>query len=662
MDAVEQRELKSAYNETRRQLNELTLLYEMARISTGSLNLDQVLAEILEVLNRFFRSRVMALLLVNETTRQCSIPPMCAGLPGSARDPAASWQDTGAARWAAGSGECLRIQEAQRDQVLSGGPCEVLPEICVPVKRGKRVLGVLDAQGRSEPPFTDEDLRLLKVAGEQLATIIDNVRSDERYRTVVESALDGVIVLGADGTLTYANERMAGLLGCGREELLGRDFRDFLAGKEPQVLFHHTLSAAETEQRPPGCEISVFRKDGGRREVEVSATAILDSQGNRSVVAFLKDITDKKRIEAQLLQAEKLRAVGEMASGVAHDFNNALTIILGNAQLLLLNAQDEESKETLRTIEKAARASSCTVRRLMDFTREEVRREHVNLDINSVIREAVDGAETKYKDEVHARGIPLSIDLNLEDVPPVTGTASELREVVTNLVLNAVEAMPLGGGVKLRTFADQQAVILQVSDTGTGMTDEVKKRIFEPFFTTKPFAHRGLGLSMSYGIVKRLRGRIDVDSRVGQGTTLTLSFPIEREGPISPLPPSPLRKGRRVRVLVIDDEASIRDVLLRILSKAEYQVALATDGEEGLRLFAEKEFDLVLTDLGMPKMSGWEVCHAIKRTKPTTPVGMITGWGVEVDKSRIEACGVDFLVFKPFDSNNILEKVAEAVA
>jgi CheY-like chemotaxis protein len=229
------------------------------------------------------------------------------------------------------------------------------------------------------------------------------------------------------------------------------------------------------------------------------------------------------------------------------------------------------------------------------------------------------------------------------------------------MIFNAIEAMPEGGKIEVRTFNKRRKVFIQISDTGIGITEEVRKKIFEPFFTTKPFTNTGLGLSMSYGIVKRFGGEIEVESKVGLGTTFTIILPIggeEREEVISP---SNIKKGRKARILVIDDEEFVRSVLSRTLAQVNHQVSLAEDGEKGIQLFKEGKFDMVLTDLGMPGMSGWEVCRMIKKINPHTPVGMITGWGMEMSRSKMEEYGLDFFISKPFDFNQILNVVAETM-
>jgi CheY-like chemotaxis protein len=366
-------------------------------------------------------------------------------------------------------------------------------------------------------------------------------------------------------------------------------------------------------------------------------------------------------MEEQLLQSEKLRALGEMASGVAHDFNNALTAILGNAQLLLYTAKDEDSKETLRTIEKVAKDSAQTVRRLQDFTRKSAHKEFFRLDVNSIIQDAMEITKPKWKDDAQGRGFQIEMGSTFEEIPPVAGNASELREVITNLIFNAIEAMPEGGKIEVRTYRRKEKVCIQIADTGVGMTEEVRKKAFEPFFTTKPFTNTGLGLSMSYGIIKRFGGEIEVESKVGQGTTFTIMLPIGEEGKDELVVPSLTRRTKEARILVIDDEESVRSVLSRILSQVNHQVTVAKDGGEGLQLFQEKEFDIVLTDLGMPDMSGWDVCKAIKKLRARVPVGMITGWGMELDQNKKEESGLDFVIPKPFDFHQILKVVDETM-
>jgi two-component system cell cycle sensor histidine kinase/response regulator CckA len=487
-------------------------------------------------------------------------------------------------------------------------------------------------------------------------------QSEEKYRTILESIKDGYYEVDLAGNFTFFNDSMCRILGYPKEELMSMNNRQYADKEVARKVFQAFNRVYTTGEPGKEFDWEIVRKDGTKRYIEISVSLRKDASGKPvGFRGIVRDITDRKRIEEQLSQAEKLRAVGEMASGVAHDFNNALAAILGNTQLLLYTAQDEELRETLKIIEKVAKDSGQTVRRLQDFTRKPVRQELFKVDINSIIKDSIEITKPKWKDEAQSRGIRIEMVSNLEEIPFMSGNASELREVITNMIFNAIEAIHEGGKIEIRTFKKRRDVFIRISDTGVGIAEEAKKRIFEPFFTTKPFTNTGLGLSMSYGIVKRFGGEIEVESKVGQGTTFTIILPIGDDEKEEAVDPQPIKKGIKARILVIDDEEFIRSVLSRTLAQADHQVTLAEDGRKGVQLFKEGKFDIVLTDLGMPGMSGWEVCRMIKEVSPRTPVGMITGWGDERNRSKMEEYGLDFFISKPFDFAQILNVVAETM-
>jgi PAS domain S-box-containing protein len=656
------------FEETKKRLSELTLLYEIMRISASNLNLDQMLEEIIYYLNSFFKFEAFGIVLVDEKTSRLVIHPSFIGHPIKDIERLELCLGKGITGWVAERGAPLLVNDVRSDFRYISYDDSIGSEMCVPLKVGQKVVGVLDAQSRVLNAFSNDDLRLLGIVGGQLAILVENLRlyegikkSEEKYRTVIEGAHDGICVIGKDNRFKYVNRREAELQGLPQEKLVGMDFCDFLDEASRQVMADRFIRWGKEEKLPPRFELNILRKDGEIRNVEINARVIKDSNGDVNYVVFTKDITEKKKMEDQLLQAEKLRALAEMASGVAHDFNNALAAILGNTQLLLFTAQDEELKETLRIIEKVAKESAKTVRRLQDFTRKRVQQELFKVDVNSIIRDSIEITKPKWKDEAQRKGRHVEIASSLEEVPPVSGSTSELREVMTNMIFNAIEAMPEGGKIEIRTFQKGREVFIQISDSGIGITEDARKKIFEPFFTTKPFTNTGLGLSMSYGIIKRFGGEIEVQSKVGHGTTFTILLPIGRDQEEEATFPSAIKKGKKARILVIDDEEFVRSVLSRTLAQVHHQVTLAEDGEKGIQLFKEEKFDMVLTDLGMPGMSGWDVCRIIKKISPHTPVGMITGWGAEMNQSKIEEYGLDFFISKPFDFNQVLNVVAETM-
>lgn len=412
----------------------------------------------------------------------------------------------------------------------------------------------------------------------------------------------------------------------------------------------------------------------GFDEEDLKALAAFASQvsifiENAQLFSDLKQtLQELKQAQDQMVQAEKLRAMGEMASGVAHDFNNVLAAILGNIQLLLHSFDHygpEEIKERLKTIEKASKDGAETVRRIQEFTGKRRDREFIPLSLNDLVNEVVAITEPRWKDQTQKKGIHIELVKHLEKVPPILGNPSELREVLTNIIFNAVDAMPKGGKITVSTQPHSEDwVEIRIEDTGIGMSEEVKKKIFDPFFTTKGVTSSGLGMSVSYGIIKRHGGEILVESEPGKGTAFILHLPMgygeevkETEKKLE----KPMGLVRSAKILVIDDEEPVRDVLSRMLRAKGHYVEVASDGDEGIEQFKQQPFDLVFTDLGMPKVSGWEVGKALKALNPKVPVAMITGWGMELNKEKMSENGIDLIISKPFNFDQVTKLINEAL-
>jgi GAF domain-containing protein/ActR/RegA family two-component response regulator len=360
-----------------------------------------------------------------------------------------------------------------------------------------------------------------------------------------------------------------------------------------------------------------------------------------------------KTAQEHLVQTEKLRALGEMASGVAHDFNNILAAILGRVQLILSQTEEPTARRWLQIIERAALDGAQTVQQIQEFTR--IRRDQPaeTVDVNQVVRDAVEMTQTRWRDQTQSQGLEVRVVTELGEVPPVDGHPAELRQVLTNLVLNAIDALPRGGTITVATRTATGAVEVAVADTGVGMPDEVRRRIFEPFFTTKGPKGTGLGLAMVYGIVARHGGEVLVDSREGAGSTLTIRLPLGAGHAESGTVPLALAGNAGGRVLVIDDEENVRDTLADMLRLTRREVVVASHGAEGLELFRTAPFDLVMTDLAMPGMSGWQVAQAVKALRPDVPVVLVTGWGVELPADQLRANGVDRVMTKPFRMDEV---------
>jgi len=452
------------------------------------------------------------------------------------------------------------------------------------------------------------------------------------------------------------------MLGYTPEELLGRYTTDILTPPSQRRAQEIFARAARGEDPFRLYELDMLKKDGsGVVPVEIGTVTIRDAAGQ--VIGWqgiARDIRERKQLAEQLVRTERLRALGEMASGVAHDFNNILGAILGRAQLLHRGVKGDEIRQGLEAIEKAALDGANTVRRLQHFSRRRREEEFFPVDLNQAIKDALAITEARWKDESNLAGATIEVRTDFGKISPVMGNISELREVLTNMIFNAVEAMPIGGRLTFTTDEGEGWVSASVSDTGIGMSEDVRARVFDPFFTTKGVKGTGLGLSVSYGIIKAHKGEINVKSEPGQGTTMLIRLPIPSK--LRPAPqPKAAPSAKPGRILIIDDDGVVRDLLSDILRAEGHTVVPASSGREGLRLFRQGAFDLVLTDLGMPEFSGWEVAAAIKAIAPRTPVALVTGWGITLDRAKLKEAGIDLVLSKPFQYRDVMTVVAEGM-
>ena len=370
-----------------------------------------------------------------------------------------------------------------------------------------------------------------------------------------------------------------------------------------------------------------------------------------------------EQTQQQVIQQERLSALGQMASGIAHDFNNALSPILGFSELLLTHPEylDDKAKAAryLQTVNTAAKDAAHVVRHMREFYRHRDPGEIFHaVNLNRLVKEVISLAQPKWKDQAQLNGINIKVETDLQNVPRLAGNEAELREVLTNLIFNAVDAMPSDGTLTLRTRSDDQHVHLEVNDTGMGMTEEVLQRCLEPFFTTKGGKGTGLGLSMVFGIIQRHKGKIDIQSEVGRGTTFhirLLPFKTDRTEDTRQEQES---VPHALHVLVVEDEPMVRHMVAEYLTIDGCTVETATNGREGLEKFHAGHFDLVVTDRAMPDMNGDQLAVLIKRITPNKPVIMLTGFGDLMQDSGECPVGVDRIVSKPVTLSAFRQAIA----
>lgn len=592
--------------------------------------------------------------------------------------------------------------------------------LALPMIMHQRCSGVITVYTRELRKFSDDDIHLFVALSRQIAVAIENARLYKkaqegiaRLQALSEIARAIGSTLEVEGVFRIVGDRLQTIVPYRRVSLniLRRDGQGFSVrtierpehGRpaivrmlEPLELRHgspharalesRTTVLTALEQQTMSAVVPIIADDStvgvfvvtadehpGFRDRDLDllrdlaahmAISLKNARMFQDLDRAYRDLRDTKD---RLVRSEKLQGLGEMAAGVAHDFNNVLSAILGRAQMLKVMLHDDQMLKSVRVIEKAALDGAGTVRRIQEFAKEKSEGDFVLVHMNPLVRDAVDLTTTR----VNEMGIDIDMQVELAEAGAMLGHPSELREVLTNLIHNAVDAMPHGGRLAVRTGRDLSdsgsQVWFEVEDTGVGMDEETQKKIFDPFFTTKGTRGTGLGLSVSYGIVQRHKGEFVVKSRRGAGSRIRVVFPMEGEatsgfaGNLTPLPALDRDRPETARILVIDDDNAVRDVLADILRTGDHHVVSAATGTEGLELFKKNTFDLVFTDLGMPGMNGWEVAQGIKSLSPTTPVGLITGWGATLDEARIKDKGIDLIVSKPFRYNQVLDLVAEAM-
>ncbi len=366
--------------------------------------------------------------------------------------------------------------------------------------------------------------------------------------------------------------------------------------------------------------------------------------------------------QERLVQSERLVALKEMAGGMAHDFNNVLGTVIGRVQLLLAQPTDDRVARALRQIEASSQDAARTVARLQEFTRDRQEGSPEPVDLVSVTREAVELTKPAWRDRIQSGGEGIELELELKPTAPVLGSFSELVYVVSNLITNAAVALPSGGKIWVSTFQKENEVFLTVRDSGVGMSPETKSKIFFPFFTTKGKRGTGLGLSVAYGVITRHRGEIAVQSEEGKGSCFTLQFPASAPAPKKPeAARAPVKKVGELSILVVDDDENIRSVLSEMLDFLGHKVTAAKDGTEAFDFLNGAGYDLVITDLGMPGVSGWEVARRVKEKNPKTPVMLVSGWGAQIDPARVREAGIDLVLTKPFHLDDVRRSISEVL-
>lgn len=492
---------------------------------------------------------------------------------------------------------------------------------------------------------------------------------DDKFKNIVDNNTDGVIIVDSKEVKVLFANNVA---------------KDVFAIQENDILEH--LLTLPPEQDDPE-EIEVIGAENQSLIAEINICSI-EWEEETAYMVTLRNVTECRSIakelqasqeqysnvfqqlqeanvrlestletltntQMQVIQQERLRALGEMASGIAHDFNNALMPILGFSELLLQNSSllknESKVRTYLETIHTAASDASLIVKRLREFYRKREENEVLEqIDINSLVKQAIILTQPRWETQAKAQGKDIDIETHFEKLPLFATNPSELREVLTNLIFNAVDAMPNGGTITISTYTKDNNIAIQIQDTGIGMSEETYKRCLEPFYTTKKEGC-GLGLAVVYGIIKRNDGTIDISSTLGVGTTFTLQFPIQNTYKQETETLKLTLPKQQFDILLVEDAPSVREVLTESLTIEGHNVTTANDGEEALHILeTTPNFDLIITDRILPELNGDELAEEVKEKYPNILIVLLSGL-----ESNATPPYIDLVLEKPLDLNEL---------
>jgi two-component system, cell cycle sensor histidine kinase and response regulator CckA len=531
-----------------------------------------------------------------------------------------------------------------------------------------RVKGIYEVHAFQTAPGTMAtmflDVTERKRAEEALRT------SEEKYRLVVENAHDAIFI-AQDGFLKFPNPRLTSITNYSPEELTQKPFMEFIHPDDRELVLTRHQRRLGGEKVPDTYSFRVLGKSGDVLWVELSAV-LINWEGRPASLNFMRDITLEKKLETQLLHAQKMESIGTLAGGVAHDFNNLLMGILGNASLMMADIDPNHPHyEKLKSIEHQVRSGSALNQQLLGFARGG-KYEVKPSDLNDLVVQSSDMFGRTHKEIIIHR-------LFEEDLAPVEMDCSQIEQVLINLYVNAWQAMPGGGTLSLETrnvLLDQQTadihsvqpgryVRVSVTDTGIGMDEATQERIFDPFFTTKEMGHgTGLGLASVYGIISNHNGFITVRSEVDRGSTFTIYLP-SCDGVVEKsIEGSDIVQRGSGRILVVDDQDVIIDVTISMLKGLGYDVISATNGYDAITIYEgqKDQINLVILDMIMPMMSGGDTFERLRQINPDVKIILSSGYSVDGQAKEILDRGCSGFIQKPFTMLTLSQKIQEILS
>jgi PAS domain S-box-containing protein len=526
----------------------------------------------------------------------------------------------------------------------------------------------IDLDGREAVLIVTSDVtERLHAERERDALVSQLAREADEKAAILEQMADAVVVADAQGRVIVANQAAFAMFDVDgptwpspSDDVRRSTIYD--AQGEPVSGADRPFMRSTRGETVRGEFRLITRKDR-ERWIAITSGPLRDDRGAVTGVVWIgRDITEERRRREREAQGEKLRALGQMASGVAHDVNQYLGLVAGYGDLTARALEGEQpdlaaAREALDVVVRAAMDGSDTVKRLLSFARPTLDGSAEPVDIGNLVREVAALTAPRWRGDAQQAGRPISVVVEVIGETVVNGWASSLREALTNLVFNAIDALPHGGSIRLEAVQREQSVVVSVADTGVGIPESAMQHVFEPFFTTKGERGTGLGLAIVYGIVERHAGALTISSPPGQGTTVTITLP-SASLTQAPTPAHVQHRAPKgLRILVVDDEPSITRMVAMMLTPYGHDVTTAASGEEALTYLdaTDRPFDLIVSDLGLGAgINGWELLDRVREIAPTTRFVLSTGWGAQIDPATVAARGGEGLLPKPYDLLRIL--------
>jgi len=488
--------------------------------------------------------------------------------------------------------------------------------------------------------------------------------SRDEYTDLYDFAPVGYVTVGEGKLILEANLRLASMLGRERGFLIKKPLSRFMTRESADKYYLCWRSALETKKHGT-CEVAMVKKDDTTFYAQLECAFVPEEDGNPERCRItISDITERKEMEEALLQSEKLKSLGVITAGVAHEFNNILAVILGTAELLDSGFEDDQDlKNGLNDIVVAGQNGAGIVKDMLSYVKsqEEDISNYAPYDIRCLLEEAINFTRHRLESMAQAKRVDYQIDReDMREIPEILCSHAELLGVFINIINNALDAMPDGGRLSFSTSSNDDTVFISISDTGIGMSENVKKCIFDPFFTTRRPEGTGLGMSMSYGTIARHGGKIEVESEKGNGATFNLSIPIRKDAAQKVVPPEYDRRVTRskLNILVVDDNEDVCEIMDEVLTRCGHAVTSVDNGAEAIELAVEKDFDLVLCDLLMPEVHGYDVVKALNKLDKIPKIGLMTGWA-ELKSIDEEGYKIDFILEKPFKHAELAKHIDE---